>query len=182
MKQSLVRTSKFLSRVLRHKPGSIGIELDANGWTSVDVLLTQAAAAGRSLSRADLEDVVATNDKQRFSFSDDGSRIRANQGHSVKVDLGLLSITPPDLLFHGTVERFVSAIRAQGLLAQKRHHVHLSPNREIATSVGKRRGEPIVLEVCAGAMHAAGYEFYRSANGVWLTERVPPEYIKFFVD
>jgi putative RNA 2'-phosphotransferase len=177
MNKQLVTISKFLSRVLRHKPQAIGITLDAEGWVPVDELVAAAARHGQSISRKQLDEVVATNDKKRFSFSPDGRLIRANQGHSVEVDLGLLPIEPPELLYHGTVERFLDSIREKGLIRGNRHHVHLSADRETAVRVGQRRGRPVVLEVEAGRMNNDGHRFYRSENGVWLTEVVPPEFL-----
>jgi putative RNA 2'-phosphotransferase len=169
--------SKFLSLVLRHEPGAIGITLDQNGWVSVAELLHALATHDKPLARADLESLVATSDKRRFALNPDRSMIRANQGHSVQVDLGLLSMIPPDVLFHGTVERHVPSVRAHGLVKGKRHHVHLSATRELAVVVGKRRGEPYVLEVDTRGMMAAGLVFYRSENGVWLTDHVPARFI-----
>ena len=178
MKQQLVATSKFLSLVLRHRPDVIGIELDAEGWVAVEELLTACAKHGRAISRDQLDDLVRTNDKQRFAFSVDGSRIRANQGHSLPVDLGLVPVEPPELLYHGTVPRFLESIRREGLTKGTRHHVHLSPDVETATKVGQRRGRPIVLMIAAGHMFRDGHKFYRSENGVWLTDAVPPAYIR----
>lgn len=169
--------SKFLSLVLRHDPGAIGITLDQNGWVSVEKLLDALATHGKPLARADLESLVATSDKRRFALNPNRSMIRANQGHSVQVDLALPPTIPPDVLFHGTVERHVPSIRAHGLLKGKRHHVHLSATRELAVIVGKRRGEPYVLEVDARGMVAAGLVFYRSENGVWLTDYVPARFL-----
>ena len=143
----------------------------------VNELLAAAARHGRSISREQLEEVVATNDKKRFSFSPDGLLVRANQGHSVEVDLGLVPIEPPELLYHGTVERFLDSIRAKGLVRGNRHHVHLSADRDTAARVGQRRGRPVVLVVEAGRMHRDGHRFFRSENGVWLTETVPPQYL-----
>ncbi len=174
------RISKFLSLVLRHQPQSIGIELDDAGWVDVDALLRQASARGRqSISRAQLDEVVATSDKQRFAFSADGTRIRANQGHSVDVSLGYEARTPPQTLFHGTVADVLQAIRTGGLSKMQRHHVHLSADRDTATRVGGRRGRPVILIVRAAAMVAAGHEFFVSTNGVWLTAHVPAEFIEF---
>lgn len=173
------RLSKFLSLVLRHEPQRIGLELDSAGWAGVDDLIARIAAAGLSIDLAKLEHVVATNAKKRFAFSEDGTRIRASQGHSVDVDLGLVPVQPPELLFHGTAERNVEPIRAQGLMPMERRHVHLSPDAETARTVGARRGRPLVLVVAAGRMHADGFAFFRSDNGVWLTARVPPEFIEF---
>ncbi|MEV4433835.1 RNA 2'-phosphotransferase [Streptomyces sp. NPDC049585] len=172
-----VRISKYLSKHLRHEPARIGIELDAHGWVAVDVLLTAAAAHGFAVSRAELEHVVAANDKQRFELDTD--RIRARQGHSVTVDLALPPAQPPAYLYHGTVARSVAAIRAEGLRPMARHHVHLSPDRETATRVGARRGTSVVLAVDAAAMHRAGHVFHVTGNGVWLTAAVPPEFVRF---
>ena len=174
----LVRLSKFLSLVLRHEPERIGVTLDANGWVAVDELLAAAARAGNPITRERLDEVVATNDKKRFAFSPDGSLIRASQGHSVEVDLGLTPAVPPELLFHGTATRFIDSIRAEGLRSQSRQHVHLSPDEETAVKVGQRHGKPVVLFVKAGAMHRDGHVFYRSENGVWLTAAVPPGYLE----
>lgn len=177
MGNSLVRTSKFLSLVLRHHPERIGLSLDPNGWVDIDELLEAARRAGARLDRELLERVVRENDKRRFTISDDGMRIRANQGHSVEVDLELQPVEPPELLYHGTVARFLTSIRSHGLRRGSRQHVHLSPDQRTATTVGRRRGEPIVLTVRAGEMHRMGMLFYRSANGVWLTDGVPARFI-----
>lgn len=171
-----VRISKYLAKHLRHRPERIGLTLDHAGWADVGELLAACAAHGFPLTRAELEHVVAVNDKQRYVL--DGDRIRAAQGHSVQVDLGLSPASPPDLLYHGTVGRSVAAILRGGLLPMGRHAVHLSPDRETARRVGARRGEPVVLVVEAGRMAADGHEFRVSENGVWLTERVPPEYLR----
>ncbi len=175
---SELQTSKFLSYVLRHRPDSIGITLDENGWVEVDELLAAAQRSGKQLSRQRLEQVVADSDKKRFALSEDGQRIRANQGHSVSVDLDLEPTEPPKLLYHGTVERFLDSIRAEGLVRGSRHHVHLSPDEATARKVGSRRGKPVILVVEAGRMHVAGYPFFRSANNVWLTEKVPAEFLR----
>jgi putative RNA 2'-phosphotransferase len=169
--------SKFLSLVLRHRPGMIGIQLDRYGWTAVDTLLSQCQAHGRGMSRPMLDEIVQTSPKQRFAMSDDGLRIRANQGHSVDVELGLEIAVPPDVLFHGTAADRFQSIRSRGLRRMKRHHVHLSLDIVTARTVGERRGKAVVLRVLAGMMHRDGYSFYLSANGVWLTESVPPRYI-----
>lgn len=179
MRERLIKTSKFLSRVLRHEPELIGITLDPAGWVSVSELLRACRAQGRALTLEELNEVVLSNDKQRFSFSEDGQRIRANQGHSVPVELGYSPSIPPRLLYHGTVEKFLPSIRKEGLKRGARHHVHLSPDVSTATRVGRRRGAPLVLSVESGRMYREGYEFFRSANGVWLTEHVPPEYLIF---
>jgi putative RNA 2'-phosphotransferase len=171
--------SKVLSLVLRHDPGAIGIALDAAGWTDVEALLEACGAHGRPLSREALEEVVATSPKRRFALSDDGTRIRASQGHSVEVELGYAPASPPPQLFHGTVAQALDSIRAQGLVRGERHHVHLSADEATARVVGARRGAPVLLRVDAGAMHRDGHLFYRSENGVWLTEAVPARYLGF---
>jgi putative RNA 2'-phosphotransferase len=171
--------SKFLSLVLRHQPDKIGIVLDDAGWTDVDALLAACAKAGTPITRTQLDDIVKSSDKQRFALSPDGTRIRANQGHSVDVDLALEPVAPPAILFHGTVDKFLDSIRATGLSKGARHHVHLSADTTTASKVGERRGKPVLLRVRAEAMAAAGHTFFRSANGVWLTDAVPPEFIEF---
>ncbi|MEU2248255.1 RNA 2'-phosphotransferase [Streptomyces sp. NPDC019224] len=171
-----VKVSKYLSKHLRHQPERIGLTLDAQGWVPIDELLQAAARHHFPISRAELDQVVASNDKQRFAVA--GGRIRANQGHTVAVDLGLPPAEPPAYLYHGTVGRALDAIRAEGLRPMNRTHVHLSPDRETATHVGARRGRPVVLSVDAGAMHRAGHTFRVSANGVWLTDAVPAEFLR----
>lgn len=173
----LVRISKYLARHLRHAPGRIGLRLDAQGWVGVEELIAAAARDGFVFTRAELERVVADNDKRRYVV--EGGRIRASQGHSVRVDLGLEPVEPPEVLYHGTVLTRVGAIRDEGLRAMGRHHVHLSAEREVAVRVGARRGRPVVLVVDAGGMRRAGHVFMRSANGVWLVERVPPRFLLF---
>jgi putative RNA 2'-phosphotransferase len=173
-----VTVSKFLSLVLRHDPARIGITLDAAGWTDVAALLAACAAHGVVVSRDELAAIVAGSDKQRFALSADGARIRANQGHSVEVDLQLAPAAPPARLFHGTVAAVVPAIRAEGLVRGERHHVHLSADVETARRVGGRRGEPVLLTVRADAMAAAGHVFYRADNGVWLVDHVPPGFLE----
>ncbi|WP_432010280.1 RNA 2'-phosphotransferase [Streptomyces cucumeris] len=175
--QRSVRLSKYLSRHLRHAPERIGVTLDAQGWVPVAELMTAAAHHGFPFSRAELDAVVAANDKQRFTI--EGDRIRANQGHSVPVDLALPPAVPPAYLFHGTVARSLAAIREEGLRPMTRHAVHLSADRATATRVGARRGTPVVLSVDAGAMHRAGHVFQVSANGVWLTAAVPAVFLRF---
>jgi putative RNA 2'-phosphotransferase len=172
------RISKFLSLVLRHDPARIGISLDSAGWTDVAVLLEACAAHGVAFTRDQLAEVVATSDKQRFALSDDGTRIRANQGHSVEVELELAPAMPPAVLYHGTVERFLPSIREHGLIKGLRHHVHLSADLATAQNVGGRRGTPIVLTVRAAEMVAARYPFFVSQNGVWLTDYVPAEFLE----
>jgi putative RNA 2'-phosphotransferase len=174
-----VEISKFLSLVLRHEPGKIGITLDENGWTDCEQLIQAAGRRGKKFSYETLVEIVRNNDKQRFALSEDGKRIRANQGHSVTVDLALEPQTPPESLFHGTVPKFLESIRSSGLHKGERHHVHLSPNLVTATKVGERRGKAVILTIRAAEMSAAGHPFYVSANGVWLTDTVPPEFIDF---
>jgi putative RNA 2'-phosphotransferase len=171
------QTSKLISLILRHDPAKFGVELDRAGWTSVDALLAALAAHGHPITRVALDKLVVTSDKQRFALSPDGTRIRANQGHSIDVELELAPATPPDVLYHGTVDRFVASIRAQGLLKGERHHVHLSADVATAKQVGARRGRPVVLTVAAGRMAADGHAFFRSQNGVWLVEHVPQRYL-----
>lgn len=170
-------TSKFLSLVLRHKPELIGVTLDSAGWIGVDALLSACTAHDRHATRSDLDTIVASNEKKRFVFSEDGLKIRANQGHSVEVDLGHANTEPPHRLFHGTAKHFLMSIREHGLVKGKRHAVHLSANRETAHAVGKRHGNPIVLEVDAPRMHHDGHLFQVTPNGVWLTESVPWAYV-----
>ncbi len=168
----VVRRSKRLSYVLRHAPGSVGLALDAAGWADVEALL---AALG--WTRAELERVVATNDKRRFALNETGTRIRASQGHSVAVDLGYDPEPPPPVLFHGTAERNLPAIEAEGLRPGRRHAVHLSPDEVTARRVGARHGRPVVLQVDAEGMTRDGAVFTRSANGVWLVDAVPPAFL-----
>jgi putative RNA 2'-phosphotransferase len=178
MKNELVEISKFLSYVLRHKPQAVGIVLDAEGWVAIEELLSAASRDGRSITRQQLDEVVATNDKKRFSISSDGQQIRANQGHSIEVDLNLTPVTPPEQLYHGTVSRFLDSIKQKGLLRVNRQHVHLSADRETAIRVGQRRGKPLVLVIESGRMHREGFAFYLSENKVWLTDAVPPGYLR----
>lgn len=170
--------SKWLSLILRHSPETAGLTLDQKGWVSVDELLERSAGKGRQFSRDMLEEVVATNDKQRFTFSDDGLRIRANQGHSVSIDLQLEACEPPEVLYHGTIPASLAAIIRDGLKPMSRQHVHLSADRETADRVGSRRGKPTILVVRSGQMWREGHRFYRSANGVWLADAVPPAYLE----
>jgi putative RNA 2'-phosphotransferase len=180
--EKLKRISKNLSYVLRHRPDSIGIELEQGGWIDVESLLLALARAGKQITREILHEVVAKNDKQRFEFNDDGLRIRARQGHSVEVELGYEPATPPDVLYHGTAVHNLDSIFQQGLLKGRRHHVHLSTNRQTMIQVAMRHGKPVVLAVQAGQMHAAGHAFFVTGNRVWLTEHVPPGYIAIVDD
>jgi putative RNA 2'-phosphotransferase len=177
--QQVTSISKFLSLVLRNDPTSIGIELDRKGWTSVAALIPRVARRFPGFDMEVLEEMVKQDSKQRFSFDEEKGKIRANQGHSVKVDLDYLPVPPPEILFHGTVGKFMEAIAGEGLLRMNRHHVHLSKDAATAAVVGGRRGRAVVLQVKAGEMHREGYIFYVSENGVWLTERVPSRFILF---
>jgi putative RNA 2'-phosphotransferase len=153
--------------------------LDEAGWVAVESVLHGFAEIGTPITRDELQAVVSTSDKQRFAFSEDGLRIRASQGHSVDIDLGYAPADPPTLLFHGTVKKFLDSIRSQGLVRGERHHVHLSATVDTAERVGQRRGRPVVLQVLAAEMATGGHRFFLSANGVWLTDHVPPRYIVF---
>src|SRR5215831_18312610 len=177
--KAFTELSKFLSFVLRHKPDAVGLELDPNGWADIADLVEKCAAHGKTLTKDIIEAIVATSPKQRFAISEDGLRVRANQGHSIEIDLGYESREPPELLFHGTASSSLSSIRSAGLQRMDRHHVHLSSDAATARAVGMRRGRPVVLQIAAARMHRDGHTFFLSPNGVWLTERVPPEYIAF---
>jgi putative RNA 2'-phosphotransferase len=174
----LVKVSKYLSKHLRHDPQRLGLSLAPGGWVEVEELLAACARNRFPVTRDELEKVVARNDKKRFSFDPSGMLIRANQGHSVDVDLQLEPVEPPGILYHGTGHRTAETIATSGLLKMARHHVHLSPDVATARKVGARHGKPVIFAVDAGAMHRAGHSFYVSANGVWLVEHVPPEYLR----
>ena len=173
----VVKISKFLSLVLRHKPQKIGIELDENGWVDVDVLLIQMNKKGQNIDFETLKFVVETNNKKRFAFNEDQTKIRASQGHSLKIDLGYKPQAPPEILFHGTAGRFIDSIMRTGLEKRNRHHVHLSLNKETATNVGGRHGRVVVLEVMTRKMYDDGYDFFVSENDVWLIDNVPVKYL-----
>lgn len=166
--------SKFLSLILRHKPQIVGLQLDEHGWAEVDELIRRV----KGLDLATLEQIVATDEKQRYSFSADKKLIRANQGHSIAVDVELEELKPPEILYHGTCEKFSGAIKAQGLKKMSRLYVHLSGDVETAEKVGRRRDVPKIFVVESGKMFVDGFKFYRSVNGVWLTEHVPAKYLK----
>lgn len=176
-KSELKKTSKFLSYILRHCPEDIGVFLDYNGWVSISELIDKAKPK-IDLTPELIEQVVESSDKQRFKISDDGQKIRASQGHSVKIDLELMPDEPPAELFHGTATRFLDLIKQEGLKSGRRHHVHLSTDIATATSVGQRYGKPVVLRIDAKNMFEHGYSFYLSDNDVWLTNHVPPEFLK----
>jgi putative RNA 2'-phosphotransferase len=170
--------SKFLSYVLRHRPDAIGIALDREGWVEIAALIAAAARAGKKLDYDLIRTVVETNDKKRFSISEDGLRIRAAQGHSSdSVNISYTEKEPPEFLYHGTATRFMESIRKEGLRPGSRHYVHLSPDIRTATTVGQRHGKPVVLTVVAHAMHEQGYRFFQADNGVWLTEKIPPDFL-----
>jgi putative RNA 2'-phosphotransferase len=170
--------SKFLSLLLRHQPEKIQLEMDREGWVLVHQLLDKLNTYGYSLTQAELEEIVSTNDKQRFALSQDGLKIRASQGHTIAVDLKLKPQKPPIFLYHGTALDSVKAILKEGLKPQARNHVHLSADLVTATKVGERKGRVQILKILAQKMQFEGYKFYLSENGVWLADFVPPEYIK----
>jgi len=172
-----LQTSKFLCLVLRHAPERIGIALDANGWADVTVLLTAMGEHGHRLDKAKLDEIVATDQKKRYSYNEDETRIRANQGHSIAVDVELALAIPPARLYHGTAARFIESIQRDGLLRRNRNHVHLSADTTTAVLVGKRHGCPVVFAIDTARMYADGHVFFLSENKVWLTERVPPRYL-----
>lgn len=171
------RISKTLSYWLRHAPEAARLHLDTEGWTETDAVLSALKSAGLNVDRNLLRVIVSGSDKKRFELSDDETRLRARQGHSVQVDAGWVDATPPSALYHGTVDRFLEAILREGLIPGSRHHVHLSPDIETAKMVGRRRGAPIILEVAAGALAEEGEQFFLSTNGVWLVRHVPPTYL-----
>ena len=175
--EDLKRKSKMLSLILRHQPGLIGLELEPGGWVEIDRLLEGLKRSGRRMTRDELDRVVRENDKQRFAFDSTGTKIRASQGHSVPVDLELEASEPPNVLYHGTHPGALAAILAEGLTKMQRHAVHLSPDVSTAVKVGGRRGKSVVLRIDVKGMAAAGHAFYRSENGVWLTDSVPPEFL-----
>lgn len=171
------RISKFLSLILRHQPETIQLTLDENGWADVDELITKSAKGRMHFSFEELEEVVETNNKKRFAFNEDKTRIRASQGHSIDIDLALKPAQPPDFLYHGTAETNISSILAKGIDKRSRKHVHLSSDKETAAKVGIRHGKPVILTIRTNTMHEDGIAFYLSANGVWLTDFVDAKYI-----
>ncbi|MDX2174021.1 MAG: RNA 2'-phosphotransferase [Bacteroidota bacterium] len=177
--KDLKHISKFLSLVLRHKPEEIGITMDSNGWVNVDELIEKCNTHRQKLDFETLEEIVITSDKQRFAFNDEYTKIRANQGHTVNVDLEFEITKPIEFLYHGTVEKFIESIKTNGLQKMQRLHVHLSKDKETAIKVGSRRGKPVILKIKALEMFKDGHEFYLSKNGVWLCNEVPEKYIEF---
>lgn len=173
----LTKTSRFLSLILRHKPEEIGISLDEHGWANVNDLIHGMRVAGYPISRSILEEIVETDNKQRYSFDECKTRVRANQGHSIPVDVELKEAEPPEYLWHGTGKKYVNNIYDMGLIPKSRLYVHLSSDIETATSVGKRHGDVMVFRIDANKMHKDGFKFYLSKNGVWLVEHVPTKYL-----
>lgn len=172
-----INTSKFIALILRHKPEVIGIHLDEHGWAKVDELIAGISKT-QKFDRTMLEEIVRTDNKQRYSFNEDKTKIRANQGHSIPVNVELEQKTPPDVLWHGTGKKYVSSIKAEGLIPKTRLYVHLSADPDTAIKVGSRHGKPVVYEVAAKEMQTDGYVFFRSVNGVWLTKHVPVKYLR----
>lgn len=171
------RIGKFISLILRHEPDKIGLQLDENGWADVNKLISKCGKHRVSFTMEQLEDIVETNDKKRYSFNEDKTKIRANQGHSVNVNLELQVVEPPEYLYHGTADRFISSIMEKGIIKMNRQHVHLSKDKETAVKVGSRHGKAVILTVMAGKMHREGSAFFVSDNGVWLTDYVEAKYI-----
>ena len=176
MSKDIKKTSKYLSMILRHKPEAVGISLDEHGWANVDDLIAGISKT-HQLDMELLEEIVRTDEKQRYSFNEDKTLIRANQGHSIPVDVDLEKIVPPECLYHGTGEKYCASIEEQGLIPKSRLYVHLSADYDTAVKVGSRHGKPVVYQVLAAQMQKDGYEFFRSVNGVWLTKNVPTKYL-----
>ena len=172
------KISKFLSLILRHQPEVVGLSLEENGWIPVEKLIKACSDYGKKITFAELKSVVETNDKKRFAFNEDETKIRASQGHSLEVEIEFEKRAPPEILYHGTAEKNVGVIFEEGLKKMSRHHVHLSVETETAAKVGMRYGKPIIFQVDTNAMIDEGFEFYVSANGVWLVENVPPKFLK----
>jgi putative RNA 2'-phosphotransferase len=177
MEKNLKHLSKFISLVLRHKPEEIGLELDANGWADTKELIRRINEKGEGLTLEILKEIVETNDKKRFAFNEDHSMIRASQGHSIDIELGLEPVQPPEKLYHGTAEKNLASIMKTGIASQSRQHVHLSATTDMARQVGTRHGKPVVLTIDTAAMYKDGHVFFLSANKVWLTHSVPLKYI-----
>ncbi|MBR5111435.1 MAG: RNA 2'-phosphotransferase [Clostridia bacterium] len=174
--QSLESVSKLIALVLRHKPEALSLRMDGHGWISTADLIEKLNGR-QPFTMEMLEEIVRTDNKQRYSFNSDKTKIRANQGHSIPVDLELLPLEPPAVLWHGTGEKYVESINQKGLLKQSRQYVHLTDNHDTAIAVGKRHGKPVVYAVDAHAMWQEGYAFFRSENGVWLTDHVPAAFL-----
>ncbi len=178
--QDYTEMSKFLSYVLRHNPGELALSVDAEGWVVLDELIEKSKKKGFTFTKQIIEAILAESSKKRFAFSQDGKKIRALQGHSTPlVDIKYEEIKPPQILYHGTAQKFLSTIREQGLKAGSRHYVHLSATHDVAKEVGHRHGKAVVLSIQSLDMHDKGFKFFQAENGVWLTERVPVEFIEF---
>ncbi len=183
MKDKLQKTSKFLSLILRHKPEVIGIELDGKGWANVKSLIAGVNKTGKYfLDMKILEEIVRTDEKGRYSFNADKTKIRANQGHSIKVDVDLKKCPPPEYLWHGTAEKYVESINENGLVPKSRLYVHLSADVETAEKVGSRHGKPVIYRIFSGEMDRQGYNFYISENGIWLADFIPPNFMEIHND
>jgi len=181
-KKKEVSLSKFLSLLLRHNPGAIGLELDYNGWANVDELISKSTTKGKHLGLDELKYIVKNCEKQRYTFNEDYTKIRANQGHSINIDLELKPQKPPEILFHGTADRNIKSILKNGIQKRNRQHVHLSVDIETATKVGIRHGKEVILKINSGKMHTEGFPFYLSKNNVWLTDFIDPKYIELYQD
>ena len=176
---NLSKTSKFVALILRHKPETIGVSLDEHGWADVRDLIDGINATGKhQIDMVTLEEIVRTDEKQRYSFNEDKTLIRANQGHSIPVDVELKECTPPAILYHGTGEKYVDSIDTQGLIPKSRLYVHMSEDMDTARNVGSRHGKPVIYEIDCMAMAADGYLFFLSENHVWLTKSVPANYLR----
>ncbi len=178
--KQIIHISKFLSKVLRHQPQLIGLQLDEQGWVSTEELLSKMKTHNKVLTLEALEQVVEKNNKKRFAFNEDKTAIRANQGHSININLGYEAIKPPQTLYHGTANRFLKSIKTKGIVKGRRHHVHLSKDEATAINVGNRHGKAVVLIIDTQAMHKDGHAFFVSENDVWLTDKVPAKYIENF--
>lgn len=178
MNRRLIKISKFLSLILRHKPEIINLKINSEGWANIDELIKKTNDNGLSINYTDVKEIVEKNNKMRFKISNDEKNIRANQGHSININLNLKEKKPPNILYHGTTIKFIESIKENGLVKNKRHHVHLSTDKYSAINVGKRHGKPIVLEIDSKKMYQDGYLFYLSENLIWLTDKVLPKYLK----
>jgi putative RNA 2'-phosphotransferase len=177
--KEMTTKSKFLSLILRHEPQRVGLQLEEGGWVAVDGLLEAVNRSGFAMTHGELDEIVATSPKKRFAYSEDGRRIRANQGHSIEVELQHAPQVPPEILYHGTATRFLDAIRNEGLRKMQRHDVHLSAETRMTLQVGSRHGKPVLLQIRAGEMHRAGFVFRLTPNNVWLVDHVPAQFIIF---
>ena len=176
---NIEKLSKFISLILRHKPEEIGITIDDFGWAKVEDLINGINKSGRNINMCILEEIVRTDNKQRYSFNEDKTKIRANQGHSIPVNLELNELEPPKTLYHGTATKSIEGIKSQGIKSMSRQWVHLSKDFETAKQVGARHGKPMILIINTERMYKDGIKFYLSENGVWLTEYVDPKYILY---